>query len=116
MRAPALLLLAIFTGTLLSPFFEASARSELPACCRRDGSHKCAQMRGATGRGVAAAKCASYPGHFGAWAASASAALPPAASDSQAFRNSAASPAPLVFQSEPVRRANGSRGPPSFLA
>jgi hypothetical protein len=41
-RALALLLLAVIGLPLISPTLLANPRSELPACCRRDGSHHCA--------------------------------------------------------------------------
>lgn len=67
-RALALLLLGLFSFSLSSPFLLAD-QPELPACCRRDGKHRCAmadmaaQSDSTQGAGVQAilAKCPLYP-------------------------------------------------------
>jgi hypothetical protein len=41
-RALALLLLAVIGSPLITPLLFASARADLPVCCRRDGKHHCA--------------------------------------------------------------------------
>lgn len=41
-RGLALLLLAVIGSPLITPLLLADARSELPACCWRDGKHHCA--------------------------------------------------------------------------
>jgi hypothetical protein len=41
-RASAILLLVLFSFSLLSPAFGSGAAANLPACCRRDGKHHCA--------------------------------------------------------------------------
>ena len=43
-RISAVLLLALFSFPLISPAVFADADSKLPACCRRDGKHRCARM------------------------------------------------------------------------
>lgn len=43
-RVPAILLLALFSFSLIGPALWADADSRLPACCRRDGKHHCAMM------------------------------------------------------------------------
>jgi hypothetical protein len=40
-RTLALLLIALFSVSLLTPLFAADARQHLPACCLRDGEHHC---------------------------------------------------------------------------
>jgi len=45
-RVPALILLAVFSFPLVAPAFAANADSPLPACCRRDGKHRCAMLSG----------------------------------------------------------------------
>jgi hypothetical protein len=41
-RALASFLAVLFSFPLITPFLAASMRSDLPACCRRDGKHHCA--------------------------------------------------------------------------
>jgi hypothetical protein len=64
-RALASLLLVVFSLPLFAPLLVASAVSELPACCLRDGKHRCA-MGGAAKSGGAGglhfqAKCPFFP-------------------------------------------------------
>lgn len=64
-RFSAILLLALFSSSLLSPAFSASSQSALSACCRRDGKHHCAMQgdEGAAKSGVgieAQARCPLY--------------------------------------------------------
>lgn len=67
-RTSAILLLAFFSLSLINPVF-AKADSKLPACCRRDGKHRCAMMSMAdeqepsSGLAAKAAqpKCPNYP-------------------------------------------------------
>ncbi|MGI8745430.1 MAG: hypothetical protein ACR2NN_23230 [Bryobacteraceae bacterium] len=67
-RISATLLLGIISFSLIGPAF-AGADSKLPACCRRDGKHRCAMMNMAgqeessSGLAVNAArqKCPNYP-------------------------------------------------------
>lgn len=66
-RAPASLLLAVIGLPLITPLLLADARSQLPACCRRDGKHHCAMaaMIAHTAEGpgfaVSAARCPLFP-------------------------------------------------------
>jgi hypothetical protein len=66
-RSPAILLLALFSFSLLSPgFFGSDPDANLPACCRRDGKHHCSLTLGSgasqSGRGFHANnKCPFYP-------------------------------------------------------
>ena len=43
-RILASLLLGVFSFPLIGPALFADAESNLPACCRRDGKHRCAMM------------------------------------------------------------------------
>jgi len=43
-RAPATLLLAVFSFSLIGPALWENGSADLPACCRRDGQHHCAMM------------------------------------------------------------------------
>jgi len=64
----ALLVLLICLG-MMSPLLAAPAEVKLPACCRRDGKHRCGMMAAQQGKSVQttsgsklqAAKCAEFP-------------------------------------------------------
>ncbi len=43
-RAFAILLLIVFSLSLITPALFADSESKLPACCRKDGKHHCAMM------------------------------------------------------------------------
>ena len=62
-RLWAMLLLGLFSFSLIAPaVFASDAGSTLPACCRRNGAHRCSASRGSeSGPSVHAARCASYP-------------------------------------------------------
>jgi hypothetical protein len=61
-RAPAILLLGIFGFSLIAPVLAADSASKLPACCRRDGQHRCAMTgtRSEVGALIQAV-CPAYP-------------------------------------------------------
>src|SRR5689334_11727891 len=65
-RTLALLLIALFSLSLLTPLFAADERQELPACCRRDGQHHCSMpSRSAADQSGGPAmhvRCSLYPG------------------------------------------------------
>lgn len=62
----AVLLLALFGTSLILPLlFAPDSDLRLPACCRRNGAHKCSVMTGASslsGPALFAVPCRSYPG------------------------------------------------------
>jgi hypothetical protein len=64
-RIPASLLLLLISFSLISPLLAAPVETKLPACCRRDGKHRCAamqsQMHQSGGLKIATAACAQYP-------------------------------------------------------
>jgi hypothetical protein len=43
-RVPAMLLVFVFSFSLIAPALFSDAESNLPACCRRDGKHHCGVM------------------------------------------------------------------------
>ena len=43
-RVPAILLVFVFSFSLIAPALFVDAESNLPACCRRDGKHHCGMM------------------------------------------------------------------------
>jgi hypothetical protein len=64
-RYVSVLLLAFFSLTLIGPLFAAKPDANLPACCRRAGTHRCAMSGGATHRAPgfqADQRCPLYPG------------------------------------------------------
>jgi hypothetical protein len=65
-RAAAIVLAIICTWLPLAPALSLSAGSDLPACCRRDGSHGCAlkflKLRSFAVKGVSIGqRCPSFP-------------------------------------------------------
>jgi len=46
-RVPAILLVFLFSFSVIAPALWVEAPSNLPACCRRGGAHHCSQMSGA---------------------------------------------------------------------
>ena len=114
------LVLALFSFSLISPALLADAESNLPACCRRAGHHRCSMMsdQGApAGPTATAARCPSFPGLR---AAPAVGKITGAANESHATLASIAShPAPRtqtqgLLQIEHSRTGQ-KRGPPAFL-
>lgn len=119
-RFPAILLLALFSFSLLSPALSSDADAGLPACCRRGGKHHCAMaMEGdAFHSGIsitANARCPLYPG----------VALYPGGSSAARITSAASLDPPdtklalLTRTSLPIRailaaRAHYKRGPPAI--
>ena len=64
-RISAILLMALFSLSLISPaVFASDADSNLPACCRRAGKHHCAMTAsqlGASGPAVQTGRCPVFP-------------------------------------------------------
>jgi hypothetical protein len=65
-RALAILLVAHFSFSLISPsVFASDADSKLPACCRRNGKHHCARMatesESSSGPAVQEGRCSFFP-------------------------------------------------------
>jgi len=65
-RSWAILLLAVFSFSLISPALFAGASTQLPSCCSRGGKHHCSSMHQAdqSGEGFQAVQqpCLYYPG------------------------------------------------------
>ena len=64
-RAPAVLLIGLFSLWLISPALIASSEeSNLPACCRRDGRHHCAMdtvRSDSSGPAMQGTRCSFFP-------------------------------------------------------
>jgi len=65
-RTTGVLLLLLLTSPLVTPLFAGNPRADLPACCRRNGKHHCAeQMRMPPSEGAqfasAGMKCPMFP-------------------------------------------------------
>src|SRR5450755_3964892 len=60
-RVPAILLVILFSFSLIGPALLVDADSNLPACCRRDGQHHCRLMGRSMG-GLMARETAPAPG------------------------------------------------------
>jgi hypothetical protein len=52
-RAPAILLVFLFSFSLIAPALFVDAESNLPACCRRYGKHHCGMSGGMSGQDMA---------------------------------------------------------------
>ena len=124
-RVSAILLVFVFSFSLIAPALFADAESNLPACCRRDGKHHCGMMdrdmaeAPSSGLAVAAlhVKCPFFP-NAAAVVPHSEAALP-AASQTAAVsigvrivsRARAAAGCSVSFG-----RSHRKRGPPSLLS
>jgi hypothetical protein len=57
--------LLLISFSLISPLIAAPTEAKLPACCRRDGKHRCAAMQSqsqqSSGLKIASVACAQYP-------------------------------------------------------
>jgi hypothetical protein len=118
-RGWATLLLAVFSLWLFVPAISADGDAALPACCRRNGAHHCAMLKGSAGAGGPAwsqgARCASYPA-LRAYPAGRIATLAPSLSG--AFDSLTVHPIQRAVTSAPRRaplsRSAQKRGPPSL--
>lgn len=69
-RISAIVLLALFSFSLIDPALSADADSNLPACCRRFGKHHCSEMSGADQTSSSGPsfksgdRCPLFPGSF----------------------------------------------------
>jgi len=61
-RFPAILLVALFGFSVIGPALVVDVGTNLPACCRRDGKHHCANIE-TSGAGLKAVgpRCAEFP-------------------------------------------------------
>jgi hypothetical protein len=124
-RVPALLLVFLFSFSLIGPALFVDSESNLPACCRRDGKHHCGMldrdMAETPSSGLAAdalrAKCPFFP--------NGGAVLP----HSGALLLAASQPAGISIVSQigtpghaeagyciSLNRSHRKRGPPSLLS
>jgi hypothetical protein len=126
-RVPAILLVSLFSFSLIAPALFVDAETNLPACCRRDGKHHCgmtardaADMAEApSGPAVDAlhAKCPLFP-HATAVVPSPEAALLSACQPGGiSILSQAVSPAPVhAGYRASYSRSHQKRGPPNLLS
>ena len=116
-RAIAILLAALFSFSLLTPLLLADARTQLPSCCRRGGTHRCAAATNAqTSTPTFAARCSLYASthtvlHLTSGIAPASRSHSLSIPVTRAAALRFASPVHTAFSGASFQR----RGPPSLL-
>jgi hypothetical protein len=118
-RISAILLLALFSFSLIGFAFQPDSDSNLPACCRRNGSHHCSLAAHKRSSGVgfsASGQCPMFPTFAVATATGTAGRLTPRvavfAPDFVSFF------VPLLVSASRQSRfvsAYGERGPPLFL-
>lgn len=124
-RVPAILLVLVFSFSLIAPALLADGGSDLPACCRRDGKHHCGMPAGdmeqapASGEAVGPlhVKCPFFPSG-GALLPHSEAALLTASCTSEvsiAFEIARLGPAECGYRSA-FYGSHLNRGPPSLLS
>lgn len=120
-----MLVLLTFGLSLAAPLLAAPAEAQLPACCRRDGKHKCGMMMArqaassssSPGFNTLAMKCPFYPKSAPTSAVTHLDALIP----QQLFAGSVAQPAAAIAQAEALyrisfARSSQKRGPPALFS
>ena len=122
-RVPAILLLSVFSFSLIGPALFADADSNLPACCRRGGKHHCAMMAMdsdvPSGPAVSAqaTKCPFFPKGGAVLPHSGAVLLADAQPACVAMRSQPAGPAPATTGYRPsFNRSHQQRGPPIPLS
>src|SRR5579862_33070 len=121
-RVPAVLLLAIFSFSLIGPALFAGAGADLPACCRRGGTHHCAMMdmaqdADAPPSGLSLntllSKCPFFPKGGAVLSGSGAALLAAAQPESRTVQHHRATPLrPVSRYYLAVDRSHQKRGPP----
>jgi hypothetical protein len=120
-RASAMLLVALFSVSLISPSVFASGGEKLPACCRRSGLHHCARMAtesgSPSGPAVQEGRCSFFPALAGIPAnrTVALAGVSQSAFQRRVIHKKSAFQAESLCQSS-YSRAGQKRGPPTLLS
>jgi hypothetical protein len=121
-RVAAILLAALLSFSLISPaVLAADAYSNLPACCRRGGTHQCAmtanESGSSSGSSAQAARCLAYPAAKGV-PASATISLPAISRAVFAglVNHPASRPQTDALWRISYSRASQKRGPPAPLS
>jgi len=115
-RFPAILLLALFSISLIEPALAADDDSKLPACCRRTGQHHCS-IAGAASGTLIQAVCAVFPATAAAPAYSKLTGVRPVlVAAVLIFGNSAARPQTERLARNSSSRTHQKRGPPILFS
>jgi len=121
-RVWAAMLLVLFSLSLIGPAISApNPESNLPACCRRDGRHHCAQTVGQSGPSSGpvrvGARCASFRS-LKTFSASGFVGIPPLVRTAYftPARLPALRPQTRSLTAESFSRARQKRGPPTFIS
>lgn len=121
-RSLALLLMALFSFSLISPaVFASDPDSKLPECCRRGGKHHCAMMamqsESPSGPSVEPGRCPLYSS-AGAVSAGPVVSLPGLfqASFTGLLTHATFFPGPDALCLSSYSRAGQKRGPPAFIS
>lgn len=119
-RTSAMLLVALFSFSLIGPaVFAPNRDSKLPACCRRNGKHHCATMatESSSGPAVQAARCPLLPTVEGVPANRTVALASIYLGGFEPFvSRKASAPRTESLCHSSYSRAGQKRGPPTFLA
>lgn len=124
-RALASVLLSLLSFPLISALLLANTLQDLPACCRRAGSHHCAMMQqedavsdadGAATLKAVSSKCPLFPGSVSLSAMADVFTCPSSIRlEAPAIRTSPVANVVVRDTGSSDSAANGKRGPPSFI-
>jgi hypothetical protein len=120
LKAVALALLLVFTGDIVSPALFGNAASTLPACCLRDGKHRCMQRMSGVEEGglprwkAAQQQCPNFPKNSTAMRGACSAAPPSRSAITPVFTHPASKVQTDARYRVSLIRGWQKRGPPSL--
>ena len=116
-RLPAIFLLSVFGLALIVPVVWLEPDSKLPACCRREGLHRCAMTAESSGGSAIQAVCPVFPGTGAAPAYSKLAGVRPLQESNVSITaQTAVRIQTQTLAHSTAHRAQPKRGPPSFFS